>query len=263
MGLWDWLGRREADEWLYKNRAQFAAILGLAIIGQIVALIFGLDAGWHWPAGWLPPVSISDQVEALLATGTLALAFAGLVSAVSSIDTTRASHRPSPVLATLALGAGPPGPTTGPGLEGPRLAIRNLGPGVAKDVKFTWFMFPETVEAKALVRKANLKAPTTGTVGAYRTYLDPDPDEWWDVTIQSPYPAMDYIVEIESRDVFNRDLHTARYRVRDVTSPAARLSGQRVWWIMTPPTVDFGKLPSIQEMIERAKHSAPPFFWDV
>lgn len=257
---WNWLGRRKADEWLLHNRGQFAVVIAAAITLQIVALIAAL-LKWKWPAGWFPPVTISDQVEALLATGTLALAFAALVQAVGGLEATRTSHRPSLILAAGAAGLGTSAPPDNPGLQGTTLSIRNLGPGVAKDVRFTWFRFPETDEAKAYIKKLSLKVQATGVLGTYRTFLGVEPTDWWEIAIDTSYPGMDFIVEIAGRDVFDRETGTARYHLHHEPDTTGATSG--LWLILAPPENDPDRVPTIQQMIERAKNSKPPYYWDV
>ncbi len=266
MGLWAWLGRRRADEWLYRNRSQLALILGLAVVGQIIALVLGLTRLWIWPAGWLPPIKITDQVEALLATGTFALAFAALVQAVSGLEAAQSRIRPTLVLAALDLVDGPGGQGAQPGRTGRKLAVRNLGPGVARDVSLTYFSYPETAEAKKYVRDLRLQIPATGVLGLNRTFLDPGEDAWWNFDMESPFRiGMDFAVEIEAYDVFRRARYTRKYHVRRLLANDPIIVDKKIWlwWIMEPPDGDENKLPSVQQLIDRAHSSPAPYHWDV
>jgi hypothetical protein len=256
-----WVARRRTDEWLYRQRSQIALFLGLAVVGQLVAIIFGLDTKFHWPNGWLPTITISDQVEALLATGTFALAFAALVQAVGGLEATRMSHRPNLVLSAAPLATGAGAPPEIPGLVGQRLLIQNLGPGVAKDVRCTWFRFPDTDTAKSFILNLKIRAPATGVLGDYRTYLGANRTEWWELKLDTSYPGMDFIVQLATRDGFDFEVSAPRYHIRH--SPGSPGQSPDSWRIMAPPDNDPKKIPTIQQMIDRTKSYAPPYHWDV
>lgn len=253
--------RRKTDVWLFRHRSEVALLIGLAAVGQLVALVVGLDAKFHWPSGWLPPVTITDQVEALLATGTFALAFAALVEAVGGLETTRQSHHPSLVLSAAPLGSGFGTPPDNPGLQGPRLLIQNLGPGVAKDVRCTWFRFPETSEAKQFIQNLKISAPATGVLGDYRTYLGTSRAEWWELNLDTSYPGMDFIIQLATRDGFDLEVSAPRYHLRH--SPGTPGVTVGTWTILPPPDNDPEKIPTIQQMINRAESYPPPYYWDV
>ncbi len=58
---------------------------------MIVALLFTLG-GFAWKPDPFPPVTLFDEATVLLAMGTLALAFAALVQAVSGVETMNAAY---------------------------------------------------------------------------------------------------------------------------------------------------------------------------
>jgi hypothetical protein len=266
VGSWAWLGRRRADEWFYRGRSQFALLLGAAIVGQLISLVLGLSGVWRWPQWWSPAVTVSDQVGGLLATGTLALAFAALVQAVSSLEATRVSYRLSLVLAVLQTPGGPGFGPADPGLSGRYLEIRNLGPGVAKAAKFTWFSYPETAEGKAFVRTSGLPIPASAILGDYRTFLAPGLESRWAVTITPPFQtSLDFIVELAASDVLDHPVHVPRYHLRMEIIPDPAVAGQKIrWWrIFPPPDGDESNIPTIQTMIEKAKAAGPPHYWVV
>lgn len=266
MGLWAWLGRRHADEWLYRNRGQIAVIISLAVAGQLVALVLGLDPRWSWPSGWLPTVSITNQVEGLLATGTLALAFAALVQAVAGVEAIKARYRPSLVLVATGHLTFPNRTDVQPGLSGMQLGLRNLGPGVAKDARLTWFTYPDSTIAKKQIQDSGLELPATSVLGIYRTFVDANTEEEWRLEASQLYPVdMDYIIEVSASSVFDLAAHTHRYHARRTKTQDPRDPSKELWywWIIPPPGGDEGRIPSIQDMIELARAMPPPYHWDM
>lgn len=84
MGLRERLKSARPDLWVFYNRGALGLCLGAAFVGQLVALAVALTNFWRWPQGTVPPVTISDQTSGLLATGTVALAYAALIQAASA-----------------------------------------------------------------------------------------------------------------------------------------------------------------------------------
>ncbi len=101
-------------------------------------------------------------------------------------------------------------PPDNPGLQGPKLLIQNLGPGVAKDVRCSWIRFPETPEAKQFIRSLKVAAPARGVLGAYRTYLGTSRSEWWELNLDTSYPYMDFIIQLAIGDGFDREVLAPR-----------------------------------------------------
>jgi hypothetical protein len=264
MHPWKKLGELRLDEQAYHNRSQIAALLVVAV-GAIAAMLALTVLGWRWPHGWFPPVTISDEAEGFLGVGTLALAYAALVQAMSGLEAIRLRYRPSLALAATALPPTPGFAKMEPGDVGAFLGVHNLGPGLAKNVSLTWFSYPDSPTSRKYFRELVPAIPATACGGTRRPFLGVDSDEWWAIIIPEPFPTeMDFIVELTSQNVFENNPVIQRYRLRRSSEPGP-VAGQSVWvWrILSPPPGRPDVLPSVQACLDLVKRQAPPYFWNL
>lgn len=230
-GLSGWLARRHFDEWLFEWRSAFALILGLAAIGLVLVLIFTL-LGWAWRPDPFAQISLSDEVEALLALGTLALAYAALVQAVAGIRFIRISVKPSLVLACYKPEATSPNLQT-PTDEGPIVAVRNLGPGPAKNLRVVWATFTREAEAEICFTSGGLLESSKDANRSILPYLGVERDACWILPLQAAFSAPHCVVELHADSVLDLPDFVRVYSLHG--KPVTR-DNVEVWnWRMTRP----------------------------
>ena len=130
------------DERIYHARPQLTLLLVAVVSGLALATLFTL-LGWRWPSGWLRPIDLGEEVEALLAVGTLSLAYAAFLQAYSAEKARQDNLSPLLDLQVTA----PTSPKETPAALGPEAVwlqvsdttelnfrVRNLGPGNAMRV---------------------------------------------------------------------------------------------------------------------------------
>jgi len=149
MGRWqrfrDWSGWPRADKWLYRYRSFFTTLFLLVILLELIALAAALSRISWWPSSFRV-LTITNQVELLLATGTLALAFAAIVQIGSAERKREADLRPHLDLQVIQSPRGPLLWDTFVLSEDSSilfLRLRNLGPGNAVRVRllgYNWLV---------------------------------------------------------------------------------------------------------------------------
>jgi len=143
--------QRGLDGWLYVHRSALAVFLVVGIGGALLILLLTL-------AGLVLKADLFDEATVLLAFGTLALAFAALVQAVSGVETTNANFRPNfelmwgfekPVSQFAKLdGTSAEDQTKREWLVwGPCLTFRNLGPCDARRVSAALTVYSDSSPA--------------------------------------------------------------------------------------------------------------------
>jgi len=260
---------RPLGAWVYGLRRIFGVLLFVALVGLLLAITASL-LGFAWPPGWFRPLTISDEVLALLAVGTLALAYAAVLQATSSLEEVRVGaerevrrYRPNLVLtffdSTDSLDRPQP--------AGPILAIRNLGPGVARSAYVTFLGYPGN--QSAMDARNRLAIPQTSLFGAGRPYLDAGsgPASLWllhsevwpgDPSIEPIVKNLldidgDFVVEIGAEDLIgNRQpvsrFHLQRREVQRLEGPAPMRNW--VWFTVSSPK---DTVESIQEILDAAR----------
>ncbi len=133
--------------------------------------------------------------------------------------------------------------------EGGLLAVANLGPGVAKDVRITFFGYPATSDAGKAFREMGVAE--TLVVGASRSYLYPGDAHTWfvhaefhsglrdsvrSILLNLPPSDYDWLIEIDATELFDRPAGTRRYWLsrRQVTFSLAGVQGTSWTWRIVP-----------------------------
>jgi hypothetical protein len=230
-------------------------------------MLAGTILGWRWPLGWFPPVTIGDEVSALLALGTLSLAFAALVQAMSALRTEaqadardRRRYSPNPVVEILVDPAKPDLPVP----IGPIVAVRVLGPGTAKDVRVSFYGYPAS--KKGIDMAGNLGVPSTTLLGSARPFLEPVAQSVW-ILLSEPWSGyfasalsnnflsfdLDAILEVSARDLMDEPIPLRRYLLerREVIWSLLRPDEKRwVWSVRASPPEDVQTIESARAGFE-------------
>lgn len=139
------MGRRQGwdrwkfEDWLLEHRSPLAAVVSAFVVLLVLLFLEVLILGpWHG-------IGLAEVSEALLATGTVALAYAALVQATSTEKRRRADMVPNLDLQILDPNPNLTGELPEPitqddffipiGTQSLRLRLRNLGPGNAMNVR--------------------------------------------------------------------------------------------------------------------------------
>lgn len=188
---------------------------------MILCFVFTL-AGFAWKPDPFPPVTLFDEATVLLAMGTLALAFAALVQAVSGVETMNAKYKPNFELVWESSNAPNANPTCLP--SGKSLHFRNLGPGAARLVRVQLHVYPNAKDADS---HFNGSQPTGAGSTIQTKFLPTIPIDSPGVELipekLSPPPNQtEAVVEILGRSVFDQTSAIRVYRLRGVWDPLGR-----------------------------------------
>lgn len=203
-----------AGDLVYAHRHKFAFLLALAILLQLVLLavtILGAAAGGIVPRDAnLPTVTLSEEVEGLLATGTIALAYAALVQASSNPRLADLTFHPNPLLVVFSRRPEADGPHPDPIPSGSVVAVRNLGPGIAKGLEIRWYRSQGPEESRSF---AEGHRPPVGPPEATeeRAYLDTERGSCWVVQAPAGSEPREYLVTLSAKNVFGTSVTTSRY----------------------------------------------------
>lgn len=254
---------------IYESRIFLGLLLAIAIGGVALAIGFTLF-GFAWPAGSFRPITLSDEVEALLALGTLALAYAAVLQTVSALEQARLSgirearqYRANLVLTLFES----PSTLDKPETVGSVLAIRNLGPGIAKSPTVTFLAYPSNEKAEAAQTRLGLNY--TSTFGVGRPYLDvaPNPAALWpfhselwpkDNSIRPIVENLldiqsDYIVEIGSEDLLGKPPVVERLRLQRRLAERVKDGSLIKSWIWFRVDDSGEAIESIDEILEQVR----------
>jgi hypothetical protein len=206
------------DEFLYDHRSAFviALLIGIAtVLSSFVATFLG----FAWRPDPFAPVTLSDEATSLLAVGTLALAYAALIQAVSGIRGIELRHRPHLEIACLDQKYAPPGPFQQTKYEGGELAIRNLGPGVATEVWLMWYRRPTPEEHRLPLSPPNfpIRRSEVEKGGAGLPSLDVGQNLWHFLEIpHSQDGDSEVTIEVHASDVLDNPVPLRVYQFVEI-----------------------------------------------
>ena len=133
--------RRSFEDRLFGHRSRFAFVVAVLVVGLVVLLLLGLSGLQPIP-GLPPAATVSDVLNALLAVGTLSLAYAAGLQALSTERMREGDLRPHLDLQVIKEIGGPVswGMFLVPdSVSAFYIRLRNYGPGVAVGVRLTGF----------------------------------------------------------------------------------------------------------------------------
>lgn len=164
---------RSFEERLFGHHSRYAFVVAVLVVGLVVLLLLGLTGLQPIP-GLPPAATVSDVLSALLAVGTLSLAYAAGLQALSIERKREGDLRPHLDLQVIqAIG----GPVVWSEFTVPDSAsvfyirLRNYGPGVAVGVRLTGFDWWASTNVDA----AELQGLSEGEFPRQPLLSDPSP----------------------------------------------------------------------------------------
>ncbi|MGI0132812.1 MAG: hypothetical protein ACREDK_06965 [Thermoplasmata archaeon] len=190
------------DEWLFSTKSRFAFIVTVLVVGTLVILLLAL-AGLRPIPELQPSATVTDALTALLALGTLSLAYAAGLQALSAERKREGDLRPHLDVQVIK---GPGGPVVWSTFLVDESAsvfhvrLRNYGPGVAVGVRLTGFDWrvstgAESEELGDLTRGGPPRQPVVSAPGLIPSEVVKEPislavNEGFEVHYQTRIPPL-------------------------------------------------------------------------